>query len=474
MRYVLLFVLMAGFAVGFAQKGHRIEIDIKGYEEPQLYLAYYLGDKQYILDTVQREKSGSYIFQGDEPLKCGFYLVVMAPDNNFFQMLIRADEQRFSISTDKGDLVKKAKVKSSPENELFFTYLSYLGEKRPAADALGKEIEAAGEDAAKKADLQKKLDKLNEEVAAYQRDLMAKHPNSLTAATIKSSMPLEFPEFKGDEQEQRIQQWHYTKQHYFDYMDLTNECLLRSPFLHQRIDYFLNKLHVQHPDSIAKALDLVLERMRPAPETFKYYLIQFLNTYARSNFVGMDAVYVHLVENYYTKGDAPWVEEEQMRKITDNAKTLKPLLIGKRAPDLQLETRDGKPFRLHEVEAPYTVVYFWRHDCGHCKKSSPYVKAFQEKFKDKGVKVVGVCVKFQDEIADCWKYVEENELNDWIHLVDPYGRSRFTKIYDLTTTPQIYIFDAQKTIISKKIGAEQLEEVMDKIIEMKKAEEKTK
>ena len=46
----------------------------------------------------------------------------------------------------------------------------------------------------------------------------------------------------------------------------------------------------------------------------------------------MDAVYVYLVENYYATGQAAWTEEEQLKKIIDNATTLQPLLVGKIAP----------------------------------------------------------------------------------------------------------------------------------------------
>ena len=49
----------------------------------------------------------------------------------------------------------------------------------------------------------------------------------------------------------------------------------------------------------------------------------------------MDAVYVHIVKNYYAKGLAPWTEEDQLKKIVKNAEKLEPLLIGKTATRYQ-------------------------------------------------------------------------------------------------------------------------------------------
>jgi len=246
--------------------------------------------------------------------------------------------------------------------------------------------------------------------------------------------------------------------------------MLRTPFFFDRIDYFVNKLQVRHPDTLAKAAIKVLDQMKPAEETFKFYLIHYLNEFAGSQYVGMDAAYVRLVEEYYASGDAKWTAPDQLQKIVDNAKALKPLLIGKIAPDLNLKKMDGTKFNLHGIESPYTVLYFWRYDCGVCKKSTPHMKEFYEAFKDRGVKLIAVCAKYASDVPECWKYVEENEVGDWIHAADPYNLSKFDRIYNLKSTPQVYILDDKKEIISKRIAAEQMTEVMEQIIEMREKE----
>ena len=35
--------------------------------------------------------------------------------------------------------------------------------------------------------------------------------------------------------------------------------------------------------------------------------------------MGMDAVFVHMVENYYITGQCDWIDEEQLKKITERA-----------------------------------------------------------------------------------------------------------------------------------------------------------
>lgn len=468
----LLFVLLLGLTTAWtlnAQTGYAIEAEIKGYEEEELYLGYYYGNKQYLVDTAQA-KGGKFLFEGDEPLEPGVYLVVMAPDNSFFQILVAENEQQFAFRTTKEEPSANMKLDYAPDNKLFYEYMQFLDKQKPAAEAIGKAMEAATSEKEKKR-LENKRAKLDEEVRQYQEALIAEYPETLTAAIIKANLPLEMPEFEGTEEEVQLKRWRYTQKHYFDHIDLGDPRMLRTPFLFQRVDHFVNKLHVQHPDTIAEAVAYVLEKMKPAEENFKFYLIHFLNEAAKSKMVGMDAAYVQIVEQYYATGQAPWTDEEQLEKIIDNAKALKPLLIGKIAPDIQLQTKEGAPKSLHGIESPYTILYFWRYDCGHCKKSTPHIKDFYEKYKDKGVKMVAVCTKFTDEIEGCWDYIEEKEIGDWLHLVDPYHRSRYMKVYNIKTTPQIYILDRNKEILSKRIGAEQLEEVMDRIIEMREQEE---
>ena len=464
--FLLLLSILPTFAK--AAEGYEIEVTLSNFEEKQLVLAYYYGEKQYIKDTVDINAEGKFVFKGEEALNAGVYLVVMPPENTHFQLLVSEEEQHFTIQTDAKDPSNNMMIKGSEDNELFYAYLSFLASKRPIAQQLSEKQATASEKELE--EIEKARQQLDQEVKAYQMKLIEQHPRSLIAAIIRANINPAIPEYTGDEQEIQTKRWRYMQKHFFDNIDLADPRMLYTPFLFERITHFVNKLQIQHPDTIALAIEEVLEQLKPAEESFKFYLIHFLNAYAQSDIVGMDAVYVHLVEKYYATGQAPWTEEEQLQKIIDNAKALKPLLIGKTAPDIRLKKRDGSQISLHEVESPFTVLYFWRYDCGHCKESMPHMKTFYENFKDRGVEIFSICTKYFEEEPKCWEYIDENEIGDWLQTTDPFYRSKFSKIYNIKSTPQIYILDEHKEIVSKRIGAEQLEEVMDRIIEMKNQE----
>jgi peroxiredoxin len=444
--------------------GYEIKIQINGFKQNEIYMAYHLGEKQYIKDTIKQQADGSFLFKGDSPLESGIYLVVLPPDNNYFQLIIEKNDQYFSVTTDAADPSKNIQTKGSIENKLFYGYMNFLAEKRPQSEALNNRLKEE-KDSLKMQELTDAIDKIDQEVEDFQFNFIQNNANTFTAAIIKANTPLKLPDFSGTEEEQQREAFYYNRDHYFDNLDLSDGRFLRTPFLFERINTYVSKLQVQVPDSLIKAIDLVLAKTKNASESYRYFAVHYLNEYANSKFVGMDAVYVHLAEKYYASGQAPWVDSTQLAKIVENAVSLKPILIGKTAPNIKMQLRDGSPVTLHDIKSPYIVLYFWRYDCGHCKESTPDIKAFYEEYKNKGVKIFAVCVKFNDEIGDCWKYVDENQLDGWIHAVDPYLRSKFYSLYNVKTTPQIFILDKNKKIISKGIGAPQLKEVMGKIME---------
>lgn len=469
MRHFLLLCFCCLTALIGAQDSHDITVKIKGYDQPFLSIANNVMDKQYVVDTAWLNKAGEYVFASDtSALPKGIYLVVLAPKNDYFQMVIGDDpDQKFRLETTTAKL-NAVKTKSSLENELFYDYLAFLdaqGQKAgPDRDLLQDSTLA---DADRDVILDR-LDALNSEVDAHQADILKEHPKSFVAAVIRVNQPNSPPAFDAlPEAERMPAQLDWLRAHYFDPIDLSDDRLLRTPFLFSRINYYVDKLFIQHPDTLATAIDYVLGQMKPESDMFKYYVVHFTNQASSSKIIGMDALYVHMVDNYYNGGKAYWADQEQIDKMVSDANKSRPLLIGKQAPNMTMNRRDGTPVDLYEVDAKYTILYFWQFDCGSCKKSTPIMKEFYAKWKDKGVEIFSICTK-QGEIDKCWDYIDETEIGDWLHATDRY--MRFYKDYDIKSTPTIFVLDENKEIVSKRLAAEQLDELLTALEEQKQLE----
>lgn len=466
---LLLFLCFVGGFV-YAQEGHKITVRIDGYDQPILSLANNVLDKQYIQDTAYVDDSGAYVFESDtSTIPAGIYLIVLSPDNQYFQVLINDEnDQHFTLETSMDDLAR-VKVTGSKENQLFYDYLAFLDGQQERSAPLREALADSTRSETDRREAEDQLQAISDEVLARQNEITQQHPTSFVAAIIETNAPNNPPDFPGiaDEDKSNAKKLRWLQEHYFDKIDLTDERLLRTPFLFNRISYFVDRLHVPHPDTISQAIDFVLDKMDPESQMFQYYVVHFINKAATSKIVGMDAVYVHMVDNYYANGRAYWAEEESLKTMLENAERTRPLLIGKTAPNIRMLRRDGTPVELHDVDAKYTILYFWKFDCGSCKKATPVMAEFYQKWKDRGVEIFSVCTK-QNEIDKCWEYVDDKEIGDWLHATDRY--MRFYKQYDVRSTPTIYVLDENKEIVSKRLGADQLDGLLE-ALEKQKAEQ---
>ncbi len=455
----------------WSQKGYNIRVKLDNYPFQELILGFHFGEKQYVKDTAYLATDGYFTFKADTLFQPGVYLLVLKPDNKPVEMMMPANDQDFTLTTDAAEPSLKMKVKGSDDNEAFYEYLKYLASQRPEADTLRAQMGRAKSKADSTA-ISTKLTDIDTRVKKFQKTFIEKHPDYVGAKIVKASVDPEAPEFKVDDLDAQRKRYYWYRAHFFDNIDLSDPVLLRSPVLHAKLDYYVNKLLPQHPDSINAGLDYLFGKMKGSPETQKYYISHFLNFFAKSQLVGFDACYVHIGEKYFCT--ATWPNKEDLEKICDNVARLKPLLIGKIAPNIVVKDRNNQNHALYDVDADYTILFFWATDCGHCKKAAPHMVEFAKKYKDKGVAVFAVCTAVMEKGNECWKGVEEKGFDDnlFLNYYDPYIQSKYKTLYDVQTTPQIFILDRKHEILMKRISAEQLDKVLQQIIELNEAKKK--
>lgn len=464
-KYILpLFVAFLYIGQSFGQ-AFQINFKIDDYDNDTLIVGYYYGDKQLVKDTVfvTKGKKGEFIFKGDEKLEGGMYLALLKPDNSFVQFIVNDTEQKFDIKFKKSDTAHLT-FKNSKENDAFYEYMDFIKEKSKLATPLRDSLTKWKEAKKDVTEVDAKLKKIDDEVKVYQEKFLEKHKGSYIYHLINSNIEIDVPEYEGTEEEQQLKRYRFYKSHYFDKLDFNYKDLIRTPYLHNKIDFYVKKLTVQNPDSIIIAVKYVLKRLENNPDAEKYFISHFLTDYANSKIIGMDKVFVWVSDNYYAKGKAPWVKEENLKKILDSADKLRNILIGEIFPNITTYKEDNSPVVLHTIKSPYTLLVFWAPDCGHCKKSMPDILKYAAEYKDKGLTTISVCTKPGDKAATCWEGVKEKGMESLINTGDQYQRYR--QIVDIPTTPKLFILDEKKEILFKDLPAEELGKVMEEIIKM--------
>ncbi len=429
--------------------GFQIQGKIRGLANTDVYLAHYFGSNQQVIkDTARVDANGSFVFQGKEHLDEGLYLVTFL-NNKFFDLVI--GNTQFSFETDTADVVGGMRVTGSPENEAFYQFQRAMGEiyVRLQAKFPPEQIRAQ---------------MLKEQIAWVNQ-----HAQLFVSKLIKASFEPEIPAYSKQVKSSKDSadlfkfQYTYYKKHFFDYIDLNDERFIRTPFLQKKIDKYFEDLVVQESDSVSKDADRLLAGIKNEAMR-KYVVYKIASTYENHNVVGTDAAFVHLAEKYYIGEPKLW-DTTTVRKMKDRIKVIKPLLIGKRIPDMFLTDPSGQLLTLSSIQANYTIVFIYDPDCSHCKEETPKLLKMDSFFKSKNIVVYAACLVRDKKM---WKdFITEFKISHWkngidIHINAKTGKEEyytdFLNTFDAYATPVVYILDKNKKIIGKKIPVDRIEE----------------
>jgi thiol-disulfide isomerase/thioredoxin len=463
-KYFLLILLSVFPALVFSQLkgGYEVEVNLDGLSDSTVYIAYHLGDKQYINDTIKLDRSGHGVISGEQSLPEGIYMVVL-PGRKYFEFLM-SEDQHFGIHCSYSDYFNTLKFSGCEENSAFLTYQkTWISMQQKAAD-LGKRAQnnKQNSDSLKILVAQQKAQEAR--MTSYLKEVIAQNKGNLLSILVKAMLPPETPVFtvpavvSNPDSLKWVLTYNYNKNHYFDNIDLTDERLLRTPILYARLNTFFSNVLIQAPDSINKEIDKLIKKCENNSKVFQFVAVYLFNHFRESEIMGHDAVMVKIADDIYLSGKADWVTKEFKDDLRKQIDLLRPNLIGKKAPNLVMDSYSGIFVSLYDVKKDFTILYFWEPNCGHCKEATPKLKAFYDKAKNSGIEIFAVCT--QSDKQKWTQYIEENKLT-WINGWDPQRATRYDAYYNVQSTPMIYILDKNKVIIAKKLAVEDIGPFID-------------
>lgn len=471
-KYLLLLtIIFTSITASFSQ-GYNIQLKIDGLKDTSIYLAYYLGDRKYVIDTARLDNRGISAFKGYKTLEEGLYLVIL-PNKTFFDIIISKD-QDFAMVTDTAYLMMNLKIKDSKENQTFSDYQKHMVFNQKISAELRKRISMNKNNKDSVKIINEKLTKVKKEVDEFNDKIIKNDPTSLVSKFIKATTDIPIPDPPKDSKgniTDSLFQYRYFKQHYFDNIDFSDERLMRTPFLQVKVDNFFKKTVLQIPDSIIYEALRLIEMAKANKQMFRYFTAYLLNKYETSKYIGMEKVLVSIADKYYFTGQATWADTTFIKKLKDRVEKIRPNMMGNKAPDLKrLETNIGEWATLSEIKAKLLIVAFWEPHCNHCQKVIPKLHDLYKKNKKNNIEVLAF---FTQSDTTAWnKFIEEYDLTDWINVYDRYGLSNFRNLYDIFTTPCIYILDENKNIIARKIDIDAIEKFISHFVDDENAKQK--
>jgi thiol-disulfide isomerase/thioredoxin len=448
---------------------YEIKVKINGVKDTVVYLGHHFGEKKYVVDTAKIDSNGNAVFKKDKFLYRGIYLVIMPSRNmTYFEILV-GDNKKFSIETDTADFVKNMKVKGDKENLIFNNYQRYMTDWQEKMQALNKKLEANKDNPDESEKIRKEMNEINKQRVDMMNEIVKNNPDTFFAKIIKSLIDIDIPEPPKDENGNVIDpqfQYRFYKKHYFDNIDFSEHGLLRTPIFEAKLNYYFDKMIVPMPDSAIPEAKYVITKAYESGDTlvFRFTVSHLLHYFETSKVMGYDAVFVSIAEDWYLNGKAYWADKEFLTKLTERVEKISPNKLGNVAPDLKrMQGFDDKYYSLHQVVSDYTILVFYEPSCGHCKKEIPkLMQEYRDTLKELGIKIFAVYTQYDRE--EWAKFIEEKNLIEegWINVWDgPYPHSKFRDYYDIYSTPVIFVLDKNKKIIGKRIGVENIKDLIE-------------
>jgi thiol-disulfide isomerase/thioredoxin len=453
MRSIIVYLIVLplfALAVSCSEKHHVVEGKVKGIGDVQVYLHAFDGKDIKIVDSVKSNKD-VFVFQMKPERLNGMYHVRWGKGPaDGIDIIYNYQDVKFSVPKDSLHLLS---FDASNENELFMSFypirltihqLTNLGDQMNKADPIGNKQQLI--------ELNIYLDSLEYAVHQMFDDMDAESQKLLAFKVMRTAFypnyDYELAKGRTTKQDPFVFMQHY----FFSYVDFTEPALIRTPFIHQAIEDYLN-LYV-YPHSMEKyksACDMIVSKAAVNDDMYDYVVNLLVRTFESSDYWEL---YLYLMETYLPEVCADGDNYGDKTLLYEIVKKSRP---GSPATDIAGVSPDGRTLSLKaDAHGKAIVLLFWDPDCGHCKMIINQLVTVWPAYEQRGLEVVAFCLT--------------KKKDEWIQAVDVYNMGEFVNMSDLKDTesvtfdkyhirgtPEIYVIDENFTIFSRPVNYIQLD-----------------
>jgi len=180
--------------------------------------------------------------------------------------------------------------------------------------------------------------------------------------------------------------------------------------------------------------------------------------------MGLEGVAVHIARKYFLSGKFKTADSQEYVKFSLFVALNENSLIGMDAPPLNLPDIKGDTVSLREINSRYVLVYFFDDKCNQCKIEEPQIREILKQFSSLDISVYAVYTQSSKE--DFSEYLEAqnhkgiNNSKSWFFVWDPQFESGFHLLYNVLSTPQMFLLDEGKKIIGRNLNSSALRDLL--------------
>ena len=436
----------------------QMEVVIKGATNDLAKLLGVFGNQNFIVDSARSDANGKFVFEADSLLPTGFYYLMLGSDNSYFQLVLDKD-QEFKLETVKGDFVNSMQVDGCLDNELLYKNLKFEAEFGTRLQTVNNQLAGLTDGTAEHTAIKAKQEALIKERTDHVQWYSDNHPNSFfTKFKLSGQNPdLTYPKLPNGQVDQVAQVYHYRRA-FFDNVDLSADWTMRTPVFANKLRKYIKEITPQNADSLIRYSDELISKTKGNKELFKFIVNWIALEYKTPKTMGTEALYVHMIDTYWTPELAYWSNPEEIKGLRSEVSLMKPSLIGKIAQDVEATNEKGEAVSIYGIKSPIKVVFIYSYDCEHCQKEAPEMVQVYNQWKSQGLEVFALCT---DKDKTKWQeFIRKNNMT-FHNAFDPERKSRYDRKYHIDITPELYVLDKNNKIIASNLSPAQLPEFLE-------------
>lgn len=127
--------------------------------------------------------------------------------------------------------------------------------------------------------------------------------------------------------------------------------------------------------------------------------------------------------------------------------------VGMPAPEISGQSwLNSGPMQIAELKGKVVLVEFWTFGCYNCRNVEPYIKAWHQKYADRGLVIIGVHApefSYERAVTNVQRYVREHAIPYPVAIDNDFST---WKRYNNRYWPALYLIDKRGIIRYLRVG----------------------
>lgn len=234
------------------------------------------------------------------------------------------------------------------------------------------------------------------------------------------------------------------------------------------LNTFFKSIEYNHTDSVMAGVRWIIGEAHPDVKPAVAY--EAYSYFSKPKVMGQETIAYNVVQEYFLNNMLQAPSKDHLFEMKSFVMLNGKSLIGMEAQELLMQDTLGNATSLKELiqQGEYTILYFYTDDCVTCRLETPKLVDFVNNYNQG---VLNVYAVYTQDYIERWKnYINSNfhiynPFVNWTNASDPQFESGFHLLYNVISTPQIYLLNNEGIIIGRDLSVKSLSELISSLKE---------